>query len=123
MQAVGRSCEVLDVVTVVGFAAESGGAQPGRDLGLRGARGGAIALPQGGAVFVVLDERADPGDVVLVQGNLVADVEDREIDRRGVRVLATAAARALGTGGEQRSEAEQQSAGPGACRDAVRVFA
>jgi hypothetical protein len=93
------------------------------EISVSGAPGaGAVALPQRGAVLVVLDERAYAGHVVLVHGDLVADVEDREIDRGGVGILAAAAARTLGTGCEHRGEAQQEPAGPAPGRDAVRVF-
>jgi hypothetical protein len=56
------------------------------------------------AVIVVLDEGAQARDVVLLHGDLVADVEDGEIDRGRVGILAAAeadapAAGALRTGG------------------------
>ena len=122
VQAVGRDRQVLDVETVVCCTAKGVGAQRRGDLGLRGAGAGAVTLPQRGAVFVVLDEGAHARHVVLVHRDLVTDVEDREIHRGRVGLLATTTAGALCTGCERRGEAQQEPAGPAPGRDAVRVF-
>src|SRR6185295_5809913 len=120
---------------VVGRAAHGVGAQAGGELGLRGAGAGAVALPQRGAVqhggvVVVLDERAHARDVVLrdravLHGDLVADVEDREVDRGRIGVLAGAEADVAVTaaGGEQRGQAHGQGDQAASGRDAGRVFA
>jgi hypothetical protein len=97
VQAIGSDGEVLDVVTV-GRVTQWRQAQARGQLRFGGARRGPVTLPERGGVIVVLDERTHACHVVLVLGNLVADVEDREIDRRGIRLLAASKADAAAAG-------------------------
>src|SRR5690242_20214179 len=97
VQAVRRDVEILDVVAVFRLA-ERRNTQSRGEFGFGSARRSAVALPQRGGIVVVLDERTYARDVVLVLGNLVTDVEDREIDGRGIRILAAAEADATAAG-------------------------
>ena len=86
----GDDVEVLDVVAVVGAPAVD--AQARGDVRLGRARRGAVALQQRRRRSRRPRRTDAARHVVLILGNLVADVEDREIDGRRIRVLAAAEA-------------------------------